>query len=124
MNGKENEMDNIKEIVEQIFSEGPKSPNSICLQLEEETSYIAQEEGEQFVFNILCLITLGGIEYLFGHKNILDLTESQFEYIQEYVNSYGYTILLQSNGYNCTPWELKRSGLPLVNYRIYFEKYV
>jgi hypothetical protein len=117
-------MDNISEIVEGIFSQPPKEENSIQLQLEdEETSRIAEESGvDEFVFNILCLITLGGIEYLFGHKNILELTESQFNYIQEYVRSYGYHIVLQTNGFNCTPWELKRQSIPLINYRISFER--
>jgi hypothetical protein len=118
------DIDNIKEIVKGIFSEPPKQPNSIQLYLEEETSVIANIDGvDDFVFNILCLITIGGIEYLFGHKNILELTESQFEYIQEYANSYGYRIVLHTNGFNCTPWELKRQSIPLVNYRISFERY-
>ena len=68
--------DNIDEIAEAIYSRPPAPPNSVQLELEDETADIAQREGiAEFVFHILYLITFKGIEMLYGHKNIQNLTD-------------------------------------------------
>ena len=85
--------DNTGLIAFEIFSKPPKPRNSIQLSLEEETSEIAQSDGvDHFVFNILTIIIMHGVEILFGHRNILRLTEKNFNLLQEYTNSFGYKI--------------------------------
>ncbi len=119
----QSESDNLDEIAESIFSKPPGPPNSVQLQLEEVTADIAEKEGvEEFIFNILYLITFKGIKKLYGYTSVQELTEPQFQNIQKYVNSYGYIITLEANNTNKTPWEIFREGGRLLNYRIGFEK--
>lgn len=92
-NFSKDEEDNTREIAEMIFRKPPGKKNSIQLQLEEHTANIANNQGiDLFIINILSLITLHGVEILFGHRQILQLTEKDFNLIQEYVMSYGYKI--------------------------------
>lgn len=87
------EEDNTRYIAEKIFTKPPQSKNSIELGLEEETANIALREGiDQYIFEILSVILMHGIEILFGHRNILELTENNFFLLQEYANSFGYNI--------------------------------
>lgn len=92
--------DNTKYIAEQIYGNLPKPKNSINLQLEEETANIANNNHTPmsvFIENIIATITLHGVNILYGHRNILELNESQFLKINEYVESYGYTIIRKVN---------------------------
>ena len=88
-------IDNTMYIAEQIFCKPPKPKNSIDLQLEEETEDIANTSTNKDVFiqNIIASITFHGVYFLYGHRNIVSLTENQFYKINEYVESYGYTII-------------------------------
>jgi hypothetical protein len=116
-------MDNIEEIATEIFGKPPGAPNSIQLQLEDATADIAVQEGvDNFVFNILCLLTFRGMEILYGHKNMLQLTEQNFDLISEYVRSYGYKIDVVGNDSIESPWELQKRGVQLRRYAISFDK--
>lgn len=87
--------DNTKEIAFDIFSKNPLPKNSIQLQLEEscvDLDTTPTQDIDDFVFDILMMITFHGIEILYGHKNIALLTSEQFKLVQEYTNSYGYNI--------------------------------
>jgi hypothetical protein len=82
-----------EDIAYKIFSKPPKGRCMIQLHLEEDTARLAQEtDVDEFIFNILSIITFKGVEILFGHKNILALTDENVRLLQEYVNSYGYEI--------------------------------
>jgi hypothetical protein len=82
-----------EEIAMKIFTKPPKAKCSIQLHLEEETAMMAQQsDAEEFIFNILSIITFKGVEILFGHKDIFRLTEENIDLLQSYVNSYGYRI--------------------------------
>lgn len=119
------ECDNITEIADAIFSKPPGSPKSIQLELEEETAYAAQQEGvSEYVFEILCVLTLKGVEKLYGNTDILSLTEDQYNIVQQYVNSYGYILIITANDTNRTPWELLKEHQLLRCYRISFEPLV
>lgn len=88
------EEDNTREIALQIFSKPPGRRNSIQLQLESTTMQLETEaQIEAFILNVLSLITLHGIDILFGHTNIMELTHADYDLIQEYVNSYGYKVV-------------------------------
>lgn len=88
------EEDNTREIALQIFSKLPGRKNSIQLQLESTTMQLGtQEQVDTFILNVLSLITLHGIDILFGHTNIMELTNNDYDLIQEYVNSYGYKVV-------------------------------
>jgi hypothetical protein len=87
------ELDNTRNIANHIFTRPPGLKNSIQLELEEQTADIATREGvDKFIFEILSVLTMHGIEILFGHRNILRLSESDFDLVQQYTNSYGYRI--------------------------------
>ncbi len=121
-NSKE-EVDNIDEIAEAIFSKPPGPPNSVQLQLEDLTAEIAEQEGvDNFVFNILCLLTFKGMQKLYGHKNIIELNEREFLNILDYVKSYGYTLEIRANDTDYTPWQLQSRGIPVRRYNIFFDK--
>jgi hypothetical protein len=114
-------MDNINEIVEKLFSKHPLDENSIQLELDEESSFIALEDFDNYIFELMCLITLGGIEYLFGHRNLLQLTEDQFNLLNLYIKSIGYKIIIKTNDLPETPWELMRLDIPIRSYKLSFE---
>lgn len=85
--------DNTKEIAFEIFSKNPLPKNSIQLQLEDSCVDLdTTQDIDDFVFDVLTMITFNGIEILYGHKNIAILTPGQFKVVQQYTNSYGYNI--------------------------------
>uniref|UniRef100_A0A6C0H719 Uncharacterized protein n=1 Tax=viral metagenome TaxID=1070528 RepID=A0A6C0H719_9ZZZZ len=115
--------DNINEIAHSIFTRRPGLPNSIQLQLEDVTADIAERQGvENFIFNILYLITHRGIEILFGHRKVHELTERQYQLVCEYVESYGYQLIVHANNTTETPWELIKQGKQLSSYQISFDR--
>lgn len=87
--------DNTREIAEQIFRRPPGEPNSIDLQLDDGTIDFMREEGYEmndFVRDILSMITLHGVEILFGHRNILTLSDDDVLLLKKYIRSYGYEL--------------------------------
>lgn len=118
------EEDNLDEIAQSIFDRPvPLPEGSVQLQLEEMTSYIAEEEGvEKFIFNILCILTMKGIDILYGEKNFLDLTKEQFEILCNYVRSFGYKLVVLANETDMTPWEIGEAGGHVFRYNVWFEK--
>jgi hypothetical protein len=114
-------MDNLDDIAELVYKSSPQAPNTIQLQLDDLTAEIAESEGvENFVFNILCLITFKGIEILYGHDNVMNLTERQYEKVCQYVQSYGYTLCVYANDSDQTPWQAMQNGIPVQSYRVSF----
>lgn len=123
-NSTREELDNINEIAEGIFKSQPSPANSIQLQFEEQTADFAQQDGyENFLFNILFLITLRGVEILYGHRDILQLTKRQYTKLNEYVNSFGYIFRVTANNTNENLWDLVERGGVIRNYQMFFDKY-
>lgn len=116
--------DNLDEIAMAIFDRPiPLQEGSIQLQLEEMTSYIAEKEGvENFIFNILCMLTIKGIRILYGEGDFLDLTKEQFEILCKYVRSFGYELIVLGNDTELTPWQITEGGGQLFRYNVSFEK--
>lgn len=119
-----NEDDNLDEIALAIFDRHiPLPAGSVQLQLEEMTSYIAEEEGVgAFIFNILCMLTMKGIDILYGEKQITDLTKEQYDSLCEYVKSFGYKLIVTANDTEMTPWQVLEAGGQLFRYNVWFEK--
>lgn len=89
------EEDNTRDIAEQIFNKPPGEPNSIDLQLDDSTIDFIENEGylpHCFIRDVLSVITFYGVEILFGHKNILELSEEDLSLIKRYTRSYGYEL--------------------------------
>ncbi len=117
--------DNLIELAQQIFGQAPREPNSIQLQLEEQTAEIAEKEGvEQFIFEVLFTLTCHGIKILFGHQNLQNMTFDQYQLVQEYTKSYGYILRVGANSTQYTPWELLERGHQVYQYNVWFEKVV
>ena len=91
--------DNLEEIAQQIFTKPCGEPNSIELQLEEVTCDLALKYGiENFISNILCIITIKGVKILYGEDvNLLLLSESRLNTIKMYVRSYGYELQISND---------------------------
>jgi hypothetical protein len=89
------EQDNTRDIAEQIFNKSPGAPNSIDLQLDDSTVDFIENEGyvpHNFIKDVLSVITLHGVEILFGHKNIILLSEDDLFLLKKYIRSYGYEL--------------------------------
>ena len=87
--------DNTKEIAEQIFNKPPGNLNSIDLEMDESTiDFIESEKGSlhNYIRDIISTITLHGIEILYGHRNIMSLTEEQLFLVKRYIRSYGFEL--------------------------------
>lgn len=114
-------IDNLDDIAMSIFTKLPGEPNSIQLELEEETANMANKNGvDEYVFNILLLITYKGIKILFGDSCcLMSLELNQYELIRKYTRSYGYEMSIKANESNITPWECDEE---IINYKIFFDK--
>jgi hypothetical protein len=89
------EEDNTRNIADQIFNKPPGVPNSIDLQLDDSTIDFMENEGyipQSFIRDVLSVITLYGVEILFGHKNIILLSEDEMSLLKQYTRSYGYEL--------------------------------
>jgi hypothetical protein len=92
------EEDNTRYIAEQIFTKPPGEPNSIDLQLDDSTVDFIETEGyipQKFIRDVLSVITLHGVQILFGHKNILELSEDNISLLKRYTRSYGYELSIK-----------------------------
>lgn len=92
------EEDNTRYIAEQIFSKPPGEPNSIDLSLDESTVDFMENEGynnHAFIRDIISVISLHGVEILFGHRNIMILTEDELFLLKRYIRSYGYELKIK-----------------------------
>lgn len=94
--------DNTRDIAEQIFTRPPGEPNSIDLSLDDSTVNFMNEsqniDSHKFIRDIISMITLYGIEILFGHKNIMALTEDELFLLKKYTRSYGYDMNVHLDG--------------------------
>jgi len=102
MQNEENTFEMIpEEIAKKIFKNPPGDLNSIDLGLEEETIEYAIIDGyDNFILNILKIITLHGVKILFGHDNITSLSEDEIFLIKRYTRSYGYNLLIKLENNN------------------------
>jgi len=115
--------DNLGSIALQIFNKPPGRPNSICLELDDYTLTFSEPDGiDQFIFNVLCVLTMRGIEILYGHKNILHLSYPEYLHINDYTRSYGYNFHVFANDTQVTPWEIHHLHQPLYRYTVSFSK--
>lgn len=90
------EKDNTREVAMQIFSLPPSEPNTISLGIENEIN----TGNTNLIRDVVSLITLHGIEYLFHHRNIMTLTEEQFLLVKRYTRSYGFDINVEIDEVN------------------------
>lgn len=92
-------IDNTKEIAHEIFTKEVRPANSIQLFLEEQTADLAtRTDANKFINEVLSVITMHGIEILYGHRDIALITKSQADRVYDYVKSYGYEIKNKGNG--------------------------
>lgn len=87
------EEDNTKEVAHQIFSLPPSEPNTISLGIENDLTSV----DTNLIRDVVSLITLHGIEYLFNHRNIMELSEEQFLLVKRYTLSYGFDVSVEVN---------------------------
>jgi hypothetical protein len=92
------EEDNTRYIAEEIFSKPPGEPNSIDLSLDDSTVDFIENEGynnHSFIRDIISVITLHGVERLFGHRNVMLLKEEELFLLKRYTRSYGYELKIK-----------------------------
>jgi hypothetical protein len=92
------EEDNTRDIAEQIFTRPPGEPNSIDLSLDDSTVDFMENEGynnHSFIRDIISVITLHGVEILFGHRNIMVLSEDELFLLKRYIRSYGFELKIK-----------------------------
>ena len=93
------EEDNTREIAEQIFSKPPGEPNTIDLSFHESTiDFIKPGEIHDYIRDIISIITMHGVKILFGHKNVMMLTEDQIFLVKKYTRSYGFDMTFKVEG--------------------------
>lgn len=85
------ENDNTKEVAMQIFSVPPGDPNTVSLGIENDLTCV----DTNLIRDVVSLITLHGIEYLFNHRNIMSLSEQQFLLVKRYTRSYGFDVFVE-----------------------------
>lgn len=87
--------DNTRDIAEQIFTKLPGEPNSIDLEMDESTIDFIETEKvslHNYIRDIISMITLHGIEILYRHRNIMDLSDEQLMLVKKYTRSYGFEL--------------------------------
>lgn len=115
---------NLDTIAEAVFTRPPGEAGTVQLQLDELSAEAAAERGADRVeFEILCIITVKGIEILYGHRDLTALSEQQFEHVRRYVRSMGYELIVWANDTSMSPWDILRehgADTPLYRYRVFF----
>lgn len=101
--------DNSLEIAKSIYTHRIQKPNTYNFQLEDKETYeIAEKQGfEEYIQGLLSIITLHGVEILYGHRNFNKLTESELDTVKMYTRSYGYN-LIQIQNDNYLDWEFEK----------------
>ncbi len=80
----------VDKLAEQIFSYQPKPARSIQLFIEQDM---------ETVFFILLQLLKKGIQIVFDNKNIFELTQEEFQKLQQYFHSFGFKIGLDIKNY-------------------------
>ena len=89
------EEDNTREIAEQIYTRAPGLPNTIDLSLDDSSVNFMTKNNiniNTYIRDVISMITLHGVEILYGHKDIMSLTDDQLLVIKKYTRSYGYDL--------------------------------
>lgn len=88
------EEDNTKEIAQNIFGKPPGDPKSIDLSLDPSTVDFmeATNQSHDYIRDIISVITLHGVEILFGHRNITTLSDDQIFLLKRYTRSFGFEL--------------------------------
>lgn len=99
---------NLNEIAKSIFGKPPQGVKSIQLELEENSALQAESTGDldKTVCDIVLYLTINGIELLFGHRDIMTLSQKQYDLVCEYTRSYGYNIGVYANHTDETVWDV------------------
>lgn len=90
--------DNTRYIAEEIYKKPPGAPNSIDLELDESTIDFIENENvslHNYIRDIISVITLHGIEILYGHRNIMNLSDEQLFLVKQYTRSYGFELKIK-----------------------------
>ena len=84
---------NLYGIAEQICSRPPQFPCTIQLVMDHDVADSA--DVNDFEFDLLRTFTLACLKIKFGAEtNPFDLTETQLDLLQRYINSIGYTLMI------------------------------
>jgi hypothetical protein len=95
--------DNTRYIAEQIFTRPPGGANSIDLEMDESTIDFIEKKDillQNYIRDIISMITLHGIEILYGHRNIVNLSDEKLVLIKQYTRSYGFELTIKVEGVN------------------------
>jgi hypothetical protein len=112
----------IENLAEEIFSKPIKPARSIQLFIEQDM---------ETLFFILLQLLKKGIQIVFNNKNIFELSQEEFQKLQQYFNSFGFQIGLDIKNYGESRPErtdvndLSQFNLNLhnnvISYNIYFD---
>ena len=99
---------NLKQIANDIFSNSPQEPNTIDLQLHEQSDSF--DNQDKVVFDILITLLSYGIQILFktnGAKvDLRDINDMQIELMNSYFKSFSWEVELL-NGESCSVVQFK-----------------
>jgi hypothetical protein len=82
---------NFERLVETVFSDQPRPPRSIVLQMTDDS--IAQfAPDEEPVQEFFIDLAFSGVKHLWGDVNLAQLTKDQFTLLNRYMNSVGVSL--------------------------------
>lgn len=99
----------LEEVAKSVFSKPPGPPNSVDLQLTDDS-----DEGslsEDILLSMYIDLAAIGCEILWGkHVKIFTLSKEQFDTLQRYMNSFGVNLIVKCNEDAQDPWETVKNG--------------
>jgi hypothetical protein len=116
------EEDNILHVARQIYSQIPKEPCTIEFGLDDcAPPNASEEERLSILFEILTIMFLEGIKVRYGDgARPENLTPVQIRHVAQYVLSYGFSTLIESDDLTTAPAiDTRRTGLSSLCERFY-----
>ena len=100
---------NLPGIADILFSKPPQDPRTIGLGLEDLS---ADQSDNSTPLQIIRIISILGMERLFGHNDPMKLSEQDYDLLRKYIQSLGYDIKVYCNDGLKDPWEVARTEGP------------
>jgi hypothetical protein len=114
-------MADLSQFAELLYASPPQPPHSILLDFSDSPCKPTTYE----LFQELAVIFSRGLQFFFaspnGRVNIDDLTEDQFEKINEYFHSFGFEVYLRVETEPVEPIFYSKSDEPLSHYKVYIQ---
>lgn len=110
----------IQQVAKLLFSKPPQEKKSIVINFAPDSDVFSPDDSpEQMFFTDLALL---GINMLWKHENIMQMTKQEFNVLQQYMESVGVRLIVTCNDNKDNPWETveKNENVEFLRFKVVF----